>query len=251
MAQKTSFLLTEGDPQNTSEFTHQGHALYVAATSAGTTTTRFRIHAIPNVDLYDAQGNSAGSSLAFGRFVQRLTGAYITPATTLAAAATLDLGISVMRSFGTLGVQITNAGGAITSLTVGGNGVNTPMPSGQTFVLTNAAGTAQTWTTSAAVGLGAPAIPVNSQTPTGTNAIGDAFVGQVGNATAFGWLTSGTGVPTLVKDLSLLMPSIPANPAITPFGWLGLYPGDAICLDEQTSTSTVSVPLLTVTTLVL
>jgi hypothetical protein len=256
MAQKLSFELIEGDPQNTSEWTDQGRNQRVAATTATTGGVNFLLHSIPLVDLYDAQGNSAGySAPTSGRGLQRLNGCLIAPETVLAAASTLDLSISVLRSFGTLGAQITNAGGAITALTVGGSGINTPMPSGQTFVLTNAAGTSQTWTLSAAAALGATTLAVNSQTPTGTNAVGNALVGTVGNQAAFGWLTGGTGTPTLVPNLSLAMPALTGNlQLVAPAGggiWLPLYPGDAIQLNEQTSTSTVAVPALAVTTLIL
>lgn len=181
------------------------------------------------------QPTSGYDYLAPGTPISRLQGGQvvITGSTAMAAQSTLNLGWVVYRNFGTLGTQITNAGGALTSLTIAAPGVNTAMPSGQTFTLVNAAGTVQTWTTSAAVVRGALTIAVTSQTPTGTNAVGNALVGQVGNGILFGWLAA-TGTPAFYLNQATSMPAINAN--ITagggntlgdPFGpFVYLYPGD-------------------------
>jgi hypothetical protein len=174
--------------------------------------------------------------------IWRLQGAQIifTGATAMVAQTTLNLGVVIYHTFGTLATQITNAGGAITSLTT--TALTAPMPSGQTFTLVNAAGTVQTWTTSAAVLKGATTIPVTSTTPTGTNAVGNPLVGFLGGAATagiqFGWLASGSGTPALYLNSPTVLPAINANilagggnTAGDPYGAFAyVYPGDLICL---------------------
>src|ERR1700689_988075 len=65
-----------------------------------------------------------------GSFINRLQGGQIlfTGATAMVAQSTLNLGLVVYRSFGVLSTQITNGGGALTSLAVAA-GINTAMPS--------------------------------------------------------------------------------------------------------------------------
>lgn len=160
-------------------------------------------------------------------------------ATAMAAQTTLNFGWLVYHTFGTLGTQITNAGGALTSLNVAAPGINASMPSGQTFQLTNAAGTVQTWTTSAAVASGALSIPVNSQTPTGTNAVGNAFNGVLGNGIACGWVSGLAGTPAMPVNGSITMPMIATatNTLVVPVGadpfgpYLPLWAGDVIALE--------------------
>ena len=170
------------------------------------------------------------------------------------AASTISrLGVAVYRSFGTLNAQITAAGGALTSLAVAAPGVNTALPSGQTFTVTTAAGaTPQVWTTTAAVVVGATSIPVSSATPSATYAAGTPLVGIVGNANCFGWpsTTDGaTGTPAFRQNMPVRLPaySATANTALNQTGdpagpFLALYPGDALALFAITDSSTFSVP---------
>lgn len=181
--------------------------------------------------------------------IWRLQGAQvaITGATAQAAQSTLNFGIVVYRQFATLAAQITNAGGAITALTV--SPLVSPMPSGQTFNLTNAAGTVQSWTTTALAGKGATTLAVSSQTPTGTNAIGNPLVGLLGgptnNGIQFGWLAAGTGTPALYLTSSTTLPAVSANitagggnTAGDPYGpYAYLIPGDLLALYAESAGS--------------
>jgi hypothetical protein len=176
------------------------------------------------------QATSSVDYLAAGQPISRLQGAQlsIVSLTYMAAQTTQDAGVGVMRSFGTLATQITNGGGALTSLNV--TPLNTALPSGQVLNLTNAAGTLQTWTLTAAAAKGATTLAVSSQTPTGTNAVGNSFVGLVGNMIAFGWLHA-VGSPVFLPYLSYNLPAVAANTALNttgdPYGpFLPELPGD-------------------------
>jgi len=194
-----------------------GESLPFAAISATTTLQIFPINIVPQSTSSQVSG---GDSLPFSTPIQRLMGAQITfPAVGTsggtAASSTTNLGVAVYRSFGKLAAQITNAGGALTSLSVAAPGVNTALPSGQTFMISVAAGgTSQSWTTTAAVAVGATTIPVSSQTPSSTYAKGQPLVGVVGNNIAFGWLSSGSGTPAFAMNASTVLPAITANTAL-------------------------------------
>lgn len=193
----------EGPTLTDSTWIDMGDYVTIPTFTSTSTATTTVVTIIP-------QGTSSYDNLAAGTPISRLQGGQVAiyGATAMAAQSTLNLGWVVYRNFGTLATQITNAGGALTSLSV--TALNSPMPSGQTFTLVNAAGTAQTWTTSAAVVRGATSIPVTSQTPTGTNAVGNAIVGQLGNGILFGWLAA-TGTPAFYLNQATTMPAVNAN----------------------------------------
>jgi hypothetical protein len=212
---------------NESAWYDGGENLNFAAFTSTSTPTILGIRVVP---LDTASVNSGGDFLAAGLPINRLQGAQlgIVSLTYMAAQTTQDAGVGVMRVFGTLATQITNGGGALTSLNV--TALNTALPSGQILNLTNAAGTLQTWTLSAAAAKGATTLAVNSQTPTGTNAVGNSFVGLVGNMIAFGWLHA-VGSPVFLPYLPYSLPAVAANTALNttgdPYGsYLPEYPGD-------------------------
>lgn len=204
-----------------------GAALNFAAFTSTATATILGIRVVPQ-DTSSSQ--SGGEYLATGNPINRLMGAQlsIVSLTYMAAQTTQDAGVGVMRVFGTLATQITNAGGALTSLNV--TPLNTALPSGQVLNLTNAAGTLQTWTLTAAAVKGATTLAVSSQTPTGTNAVGNSFVGLVGNTVAFGWLHA-VGSPVFLPYLTYNLPAVASNTALNttgdPYGsYLPELPGD-------------------------
>jgi hypothetical protein len=234
----------EGVDLNNSSWVDNGETEIFASFTSTSTPTIVPFQVVP-ID------TSSQDSKPTANPIWRLQGAQvaITGATAQAAQSTLNFGIVVYHNFGTLGAQITNAGGNLTTLTVASPGLNAPMPSGQTFTLTNAAGTVQTWTTTAAVGRYALSIPVSSQTPTGTNAIGNAFIGFLGgptnNGIQFGWLASGSGTPALYLNQSTTLPAVNAN--ITagggnttgdPYGpYTYLNQGDLLCYYAESAGS--------------
>jgi hypothetical protein len=224
MAQKLRSLIAAGGAKLQESGWHDaGENLNFAAFTSTSTATILGIRVAPtNTGIYE--------SLTTGDTINRLQGAQlsIVSLTYMAAQTTQDAGVGVMRSFGTLATQITNAGGALTSLNV--TALNTALPSGQVLNLTNAAGTLQTWTLTAAAAKGATTLAVTSQTPTGTNAVGNSFVGLVGNMIAFGWLHA-VGSPVFLPYLTYNLPAVAANTALNttgdPFGsYLPEYPGD-------------------------
>jgi hypothetical protein len=224
MAQKIRSLQAAGGAKlNESGWHDFGENLSFAAFTSTSTATILGIRVVPlNTGIYEG--------LAPGDTIGRLQGALlsIVSLTYMAAQTTQDAGVGVFRSFATLATQITNAGGALTSLNV--SPLNTALPSGQVLNLTNAAGTLQTWTLSAAAVKGATTIAVNSQTPTGTNAVGNSFVGLVGNSIAFGWLHA-VGSPVFLPYLSYSLPAVLTNTALNtvgdPYGpYLPEQPGD-------------------------
>jgi hypothetical protein len=224
MAQKRRTLIAAGGANlNESGWDDVGEQLNFAAFTSTSTATILGIRVVP-------LNTSTLANLAVGESIQRLQGAQlsIVSLTYMAAQTTQDAGVGVFRSFGTLATQITNAGGALTSLNV--TALNTALPSGQVLNLTNAAGTLQTWTLSAAAARGATTLAVNSQTPTGTNAVGNSFVGLVGNMIAFGWLHA-VGSPVFLPYLPYSLPAVAANTALNttgdPYGpFLLELPGD-------------------------
>lgn len=260
MAGKRRALIAIGGPAlNDSTWDDFGEALPFAAFTNSTTATILPINVASLATL-------SPDSIPSGSAIGRLLGcqiAFLAAGTSggVAASTISRLGVAVYRSFGTLTTQITNAGGALTSLAVSG-GVNTALPSGQTFTLTTAAGASpQVYTTSAAVLKGATSVPVNSITPTSTYAVGTPLVGIVGNAIAFGWPSTGdggTGTPAFRQNFSVAMPANTAagNPALNttgdPYGsFLPVYPGDVLALFGITDSSTFSVPAGIINTLVL
>jgi hypothetical protein len=241
-----------------SSWIDSGESLPFASISATTTLQIFPIQIIPQDTSSQVSG---GDSLAFSDAIGRLMGAQIMfPAVGtsggVAASSTTNLGVAVYRSFGTLSANITNAGGALTSLSVAAPGVNTYLPSGQTFMISVAAGgTSQSWTTTAAVQPGALSIPVSSQTPGSTYAKGQPLVGVVGNSIAFGWLSSGSGTPAFPMNASVVLPANTANTLLNqvadPYGsYLLLQPGDTPCLYCIQGSSTFTVPTGIITTMV-
>lgn len=228
MAQKRRSLISVGGANlNESGWDDNGENLNFAAFTSTSTATILGIRVVPQDTSSSATG---GDYLAAGTPINRLQGAQlsIVSLTYMAAQTTQDAGVGVMRVFGTLATQITNAGGALTSLNV--TPLNTALPSGQVLNLTNAAGTLQTWTLTAAAAKGATTLAVSSQTPTGTNAVGNSFVGLVGNMIAFGWLHA-VGSPVFLPYLSYSLPAVAANTALNttgdPYGpYLPEYPGD-------------------------
>ena len=241
-----------GPSLNNGAWFDSGDSLGFAAFTNATTAQIFPINIVPQ----DTSSAISGQdSLGFGGAIGRLMGAQIAfpvigTSGGVAASSISTLGIAVYRSFGTLGAQIANAGGAITSLSVSAPGVNTYLPSGQTFNLTVAAGgTSQVWTTSAIVYPGALTIPVTSTTPSSTYAKGQPMVGQVGNNICFGWLASASGTPAFSQNASAIMPAMSAtnnpnlNQVADPYGpYLPWQPGDLVALYGITSSSTFSVP---------
>ena len=228
MAQKIRSLQSVGGANLIeSGWSDVGESLYFAAFTSTSTPTILGIRVVPQDTSSSATG---GDYLATGVPINRLQGAQlsIVSLTYMAAQTTQDAGVGVMRVFGTLTTQITNAGGALTSLNV--SPLNTALPSGQVLNLTNAAGTLQTWTLTAAAPKGATTLAVSSQTPTGTNAVGNSFVGLVGNTIAFGWLHA-VGSPVFLPYLSYSLPAVSSNTALNttgdPYGsFLPEYPGD-------------------------
>jgi len=259
MAARHRALQSVGGPHlNDSSWDDQGVSQMFAAISATTTLQIFPINIVPQDTSSQVSG---GDSLAFSDSIQRLMGAQIAfPAVGTGggtgASSTTNLGLAVYRSFGTLSANITNAGGALTSISVASPGVNTALPSGQTFMISVAAGgTSQSWTTTAAVAVGATTIPVSSQTPSSTYAKGQPLVGVVGNNIAFGWLSSGSGTPAFAMNASTVLPAITANTALNqtadPYGsYLLLQPGDMLALYCIQGSSTFTVPTGIITTMV-
>ena len=250
MALKSRELVSQGGPDGQSAWQDSGDNCSFPAQTITTSWPAQPFDIVPGADLQLAGGQGVPDNLPSGQAIQRLNGAAITLGVLQGAASTLYTSVRVMRNIGALTAQIANAGGALTSLPIT---ANTALASGQTFVLTNAAGTAQTWTTSAAVKAGATSIPVTSTTPTGTNAIGNQGIAVVGNTSAFGWVTVGTGTPTLPADQSVPMPAIAANIAlVTPSGgsgsYLPLFPGDTVELCLLMSAATLAVPAGVVST---
>jgi hypothetical protein len=250
-----------GPHLNDSNWDDNGESLAFAAFTNAVTAQIFAINILP---MSTSSSVSGGDAIPFGDTMQRLQGGLIAfpsfgTAGGVAASTISTLGIAVYHNFGTLGTQITNAGGALTSLTIAAPGVSAPMPSGQTFNITIAAGgTSQVWTTSAAVAVGALTIPVTSTTPSSTYAIGTPLAGQLGNNIAFGWLNVGgtLGTPAFRQNASILMPAMTAvnNPALNqtgdPYGpYLPMYPGDMVAIFALTSSSTFAVPTGIVTTM--
>ena len=247
MAAKHRLLISAGGPRlSESGWFDFGEGLTFAAFTNGTTATITPITILPqNTSTVDALGTTDG--------VCRLQGgqiAFMAAGTSggVAASSISTLGLAAYRSFATLSAQITAAGGALTSLAV--TPVSTTLPSGQTFTVTTAAGgTPQVWTTSAAVAVGATSIPVSSQTPSATYAVGTGLIGQVGNNIYCGWLNSAAGTPAFAQNGSVRLPMLAAaansntNQTIDPAGpYLVGFPGDVIALVAVTSSSTFSVP---------
>jgi hypothetical protein len=260
MAGKRRSLISVGGPGlNDSAWDDLGTDLSFAAFTNSTTATILPINVIPLATL-------PPEAVPFGGSIARLLGCqlvFMAAGTSggLAASTISRLGLAVYRSFGTLTTALTNAGGALTSLAVTG-GVNTALPSGQTFTLTTAAGaTPQVYTTSAAVLKGAVSVPVNSITPSATYAVGTPLVGIVGNAIAFGWpstVDGATGTPAFRQNMPVSMPANTAagNPALNttgdPYGpYLPVYPSDVPALFAVTDSSTFSVPAGALTTMIL
>lgn len=272
MGNRVETLLLNAGPDGGSAFVDNGDSFTLqnhGSITASTTLANFPMQTVTQADSQVAGGmtpGSPGSSLVPTSGVasailpiQRLNGAQITLASVLVPTTTLAIGIRVMRSIDTLGSQIAAAGGALTSIPLA-RPLSTALVSGATFVLTNAAaGTAQTWTTSAAVAAGSLSIPVTSQTPSATFTAGTKLVFQVGNMPAFGWSpaappsgftgvgTSGTGTPTLPASGSVLLPAFSANAQVITPGNAGsyvvLFPGDDIELLLQTSSGTTAIPV--------
>ena len=265
---RAAIAATGPDGQNSAWF-DGGNSFNFPAISATTTLQNFPAQIITRADtqlaggLYQPDSLVPQGGIAAGVLpIQRLNGAQIVLAALFAAAANLTLGIRIMRSIDFLGAGIAAAGGALTSIPLGAP-LSTALASGAQFALTNAAGTTQLWTTSAAVPANSLAIPVNSQTPNGTYIGGVAnalspyarLVYQVGNAGAptttfspvFGWLTTVAGTPTFPASDSVVLPPITANAAVVTPGaagsYVNLFPGDSLELIAVTGSSTAAIPL--------
>lgn len=260
-----------GGPDGGSTWGDEGDAysLLAAVHAITTTLTWYPVQTITQPDKQIAGGfppGAPGSSLVPTSGVasailpiQRLNGAQISVGTLQAPQSTLAFALGVWRSIDTTASQLAAAGGAITSLPLA-RPLSTALISGQSVQLTNAAGTQQTWVTSAAVNAGSLSIPVNSQTPNGTYAAGVAVVQLVGNMPAFGWVysgynptglnggavTGGAGTPVWPNGASVQLPAITQNPQVVTPGNAGsyvvLFPGDALELVIVLSASTLSLP---------
>ena len=162
---RAAIAATGPDGQNSAWF-DGGNSFNFPAISATTTLQNFPAQIITRADtqlaggLYQPDSLVPQGGIAAGVLpIQRLNGAQIVLAALFAAAANLTLGIRIMRSIDFLGAGIAAAGGALTSIPLGAP-LSTALASGAQFALTNAAGTTQLWTTSAAVPAGTLAIPV-------------------------------------------------------------------------------------------
>jgi hypothetical protein len=214
MSQKLRSAVSYGGPNlSDSMWTDNGETGYFAAITSTSTPTFIPISIVPQ----DTSSIDNLPGLTVGASINRLQGGQyaVISGTGMAVQPTLNLGLVIVRKFCTLSAQLTNAGGAITSLPV--TAVVSPIPSGASLTITNATPTLQTWVTTAAVLPGATAIPVTSQTPSATFPAGlgvDGFVGG-GSATApailFGWVVGGTGTPAFAAYQSYLLPAITAN----------------------------------------
>lgn len=257
MATRVEAALVITDPAGKSAWFDSGQAYsWTSAITATTSLALIPIQIVPTPDTQLAGGLPVTFGLFPGTPLQRLNGALINLETLLAAANTNIIGIEIRRCIDTLGAQIAAAGGAITSIPLT-NPLSTPLASGQTFVVTNAAGTAQTWTTSAAVPAGSMAIPVNSGTPSATYVAGTALAFLAGNGPVFGWVgtgSSGTGPPVIPANVSVSLPPITTNIAVVTPGAAGsyvfLFPGDVIGLLLNTTTSTATIPIGCIQTLI-
>lgn len=231
MAGKRRALISIGGPAlQDSTWADSGLSFNFAAFTNTSTATILGFYIVPQPTL-------PPESIPFGSAIQRLLGAQIAIVSTgtsggMAAFTGSTLGIAVYRNFGTLGTQIANAGGAITSLTIGGSGINTALVEDQVFSLTIAAGTtSQVYTGAGVPVVGAKSIGVDSITPSATYAVGTPLVGQVGSNIAFGW----AGTPAFRQNASVVMPAVTANGALNttgdPYGpFLPLQPGDVVAL---------------------
>lgn len=188
-----------------------------------------------------------------GAAFQSLYGFQISSVTAQAASAVLNFFFQVQRN---IGIGATVVGGvAITTFTPA-QALVSPLASGQTITLTNAAGNTQAIVTSAVVPAGATVIPINSVTPANSyvvspigDVVGSSAVVLVGNQGVFGWLASGAGMIAIPANASVITPAIVANPALvtlpttaTPF--LPLQLSDLIQLVLSTSSSTATVQVL-------
>jgi hypothetical protein len=270
MATKLRAAMSVTGPDGGGGWIDQGNSFNFPAISATKTMQNFPAEIAARVDTQlsggIAQGDSLVPSSGYAGGLQpifRLNGAQVVMSALTAALANLTLGVRVMRSIDFLGTGgLTAAMGALTSIPLGAP-LSTSMNSGGTFAVTNAAGTTQLWTTSAAVPAGALAIAVNSQTPNGTYIGGVAnalspyarLTYQVGNAGAptttyapvFGWVAPATGTPCFPASCSVVLPPITTNSAVVTPGVAGsyvlLFVGDSLEVIAVTSSSTAALPL--------
>jgi hypothetical protein len=244
MALKVRELISTGSPDNQSSYMDQGENSPIAAATVTTAVVATPAQIVASTDLQLADGSYPGGTIAGGVAIQRLNGAQVNLLTLLAAATNFNFGVSVNRT-AQLGAAIT-ASVAITQVQFQ-YPLLSPMPSGQTFVVTNAAGNTQSFTSSAAVPAGSLIAPVNSVTPGNAYVVGNPVVFQVGAMACFGWLASGVGTPVFPAKATVPMPPILANTAlVTPIGGTGSYlplaSGDRIEVLTNTASSTVTLP---------
>lgn len=253
MSLKVRELASTGNPRGQSSWFDMGDQTILAASTVSTAVL-YPIQLVPIVDTQLADGSSPGDVPPAGDSVSRLNGAQVNFVTALAAAIHFNLGVQVVRTM-TLGTAVT-ASVAITQVTLG-QPLIAPMASGATFVVTNAAGTAQTFTTSQIAPAGSTVVLVNSVTPGAAYAVGNPVVFLVGNGPAFGWVAgAAAGTPTFGAKQSVSMPPIAANTAlVTPVGGTGsfllLAQGDRIEASTSTDSSTVTMPAGILQTLVI
>lgn len=268
MASKLVAAVAITGPDGQSSWWDAGEAFtWQAAVTAATTYVLFPVQTVPQPDTQLAGGlpvtetlTASGGAASANLPMARLNGASVSMLALLAAHTTLILGVQVVRCIDTLGAQIAAASGALTSIPLTAP-LTTPLAEDQTFVLTNAAGTAQTWTVAGPTGAGMPAgstyIGVDSQTPSATYTTNTPLVYLAGNTLAFGWIgtgSAGTGTPVLPAGRAMVMPAIAANLAIVTPGasgsYLNLFPGDMVEAVFGTSSSTVSVTVGTIQTFI-
>ena len=253
MSLKVRELSVTGNPRGQSAWIDSGDQTILAPITVSTVVL-YPIQLIPTVDTQLADGSYPGDVPNSEDSIARLNGAQVNFVTALAAAIHFNLAVQVVRST-PLGVAIAS-GVAITQVTLA-QPLLSPMPSGQTFVATNAAGTAQTFTTSQIAPSGSTVILVNSVTPGAAYAVNNPLVYLVGNGPAFGWVAGASaGTPTFPAKGSVSMPAIAANTSlVTPVGGTGsfmlLTQGDRIEAATSTDSSTVTMPAGILQTLVI
>jgi hypothetical protein len=229
-------------------FTIAGGLTTTTATTGGVTLPVTTISK-PNSIVY---GYPSPDYVQPGGAFQSLYGFQISTVAAMAAASNLSLYFQVQRNIG-IGVPIVG-GVAITTFTPA-QALVAPLASGQTIVLTNAAGNTQNIVTSASVPALAQIIPINSVTPANSyvaspvgDVVGSSAITLVGNAGLFGWLAAAAGTPAIPANSSIVTPAL-TNIALvtlpqttTPF--LPLQLSDQIQLVLITASSTATVQIL-------
>lgn len=248
-----------GGPSGGATWADTGESVpFAQITNNSTTFTDAIVTVVSTVDQLAAGGVPTGDYLPVisglqVQPIQRLTGGQLVMATLMASSNLQSFGLAVRRTCGFLNAQITNAGGAITTLPFT---TNTSLPAGAIINLTNVSGNTQAWTVSSAVsvpfGSVVTSIPVNSATPgntyPATTSLGNVIVGAgtaEASGLAFGWIGTGagsTGTPFIAAWQAASMPALTVNPWFDSTGDFYLFAGDVVVYRYAVTSSSVTIP---------